>query len=41
MKYKVLYDRGFIFAKLRDARHFADMVFKTTGIVVGIVEVSD
>lgn len=39
MKYKVLFDRGYTFDNLKDAQHFAERVFKTTGIVVGIVQV--
>jgi len=38
MKYRVCYNRGYVFDSLNDAKAFADSIFKSTGIVVGIVE---
>jgi hypothetical protein len=37
MKYRVCYNRGYVFDNLNDAKAFADKIFKSTGIVVGIV----
>lgn len=38
MKYKVLYDNGFTFDNLKDAKAFAEQIFFWLGIVPAIVE---
>lgn len=37
MTYRVCYGRGYVFDNLSDAKTFADIIFRKTGIVVGIV----
>lgn len=38
MKYKVLFDNGFVFDTITDAKAFAEKIFTHIGIVPAIVE---